>query len=309
MQGPPKKSESWQNFHRVSPTPGKFGLREWWAVLKEGVAESGRDNLGLAAAGVAFYAFLALVPLLLSAVLIYGLVVTPQGVAEHVAALSRMLPGSATSLVDDQLRSLVETSGSKKGLGLLLALAIALFSARNGAAALVTALGIAYNQEDHRSFLRRTALALLITLAGLAGLGMLTVATALLTALGDLFPGLAGAAPLVTLATYLVLLAATMAGAGALYRYGPDRAEPRWRMVSAGSVFSGVGILVLTLGFGFYVRNLGNYDAAYGSLGAVIVLLTWFYLSAYVLLLGAEFNAVVRARARWREARERSERT
>ncbi len=298
MQGQTDRTADSTKTGQPTPALSDLGAQDWWRILKDGFAEAGRDNLGLAAAGVAFYVFLALVPLLLSAVLIYGLVVTPQGVARHVAAMSQMMPGSATSLVEGQLQSLVEASQGKKGFGLALSLGFSLFSARNGAAALITALGIAYDQEDDRSFLRRTALAFLITLAGLAGLGVLALTTVVLTALGSLLPGLGASAMLYKVVTYAVLLAAGMAAAGALYRYGPNRAEPRWQWVSVGSAFAGVGLLVLTLGFGFYVQNFGNYDATYGSLGAVIVMLTWFDLSAYVLLLGAEFNAVARSHAR-----------
>src|SRR5690606_28522821 len=119
------------------PSLFELSLRDWSEVLSLGLGQAARDNLGLVAAGVAFYAFLALVPLLLAVVLIYGLVVEPATVARHVAAIAEMMPDTATAVIEDQLQSIVEGSGGDKGFGLVIALALALFSARNGATAVI----------------------------------------------------------------------------------------------------------------------------------------------------------------------------
>lgn len=267
-------------------------------MLVLGLKEAGRDNLGLAAAGVAFYTFLAMVPLLLSAVLIYGLAADTQTVASHVNAMASVLPATATEIVRGALESIVAGSSDKKGLGLAIALGFALFAARNGAAAVITALGIAYDREDDRGIVRRTLLALLLTLGGILGCAAVIGAVVLFAALEALVPGVGGSAAIYKVASYMGLLLAGMAAAGTLYRYGPDAAEPRWQWATPGSVSAALGWIALTAGFGFYVDNFGSYDATYGSLGAVIVLLTWMYLSAYVLLLGAEFNVAARQRAR-----------
>ena len=255
-------------------------------------AAAGRDNVSILAAGVAYYAFLAFVPLLAAAVLTYGLVVDPETVARHIAGLAESLPESAAELIGGQLQSVVETSAGKKGVGLLLAIAIALFGARNGAGAVVTAVGLAYGESDERSFVRSTLLALAITLGAIVA-GGLTVATlAVVAGLGALLPALGGVASLLIKAlTYLVLLAIGIGGAGLLYRYAPDMHKPGWHEVRRGAVFTGAGWVLLTVLFGLYVANFGNYNATYGSLGAVVVLLTWLYLSAYLLLFGAELNA------------------
>jgi membrane protein len=280
----------------ASPSVFALSLRDWKEVLVLAYKEAGRDNLGLAAAGVAFYAFLAIVPLLLSAVLIYGLAVDIQTVANHVAALASVLPAAGTEIIRGQLESIVSGSSNKKGLGLALALALALFAARNGAAAVITALGIAYDKEDDRGIVRLTLLALTLTLAGILGGAAVIGAVVLFAAMETLVPEIGESAVLYKVATYVGLLLAGMAAAGILYRYGPNRTEPRWQWATPGSAFAGVGWVALTVGFGFYVENFGNYDATYGSLSAVIVLLTWIYLSAYVLLLGAEINAAARRR-------------
>ena len=282
----------------VSPSPFELPASEWKPILVEAFREAGRDRLGLAAAGSAFYAFLAIVPLLLSAVLIYGLVADTNTVAEHVTALAKVLPPSATELIRSELESVVAGSKDKKGLGLAITLAFALFSARNAAAGIVAALGIAYDREERRSTARLMLLALALTLAGLLFGALVIGAVVGLAALRALMPEVAASAGLYQALTYIVLLIAGTAVAGALYRFGPNEAEARWRWITPGSAFTGLGWVLLTVGFGFYVENFGNYDATYGSLSAVIVLLTWMFLSAYVLLLGAEINAAARRGAK-----------
>ena len=252
----------------------------------------GEDNISILAAGVAYYAFLALVPLLAAAVLIYGLVADPETVARHIEALAGMLPESASDLIGEQLSSTVETSSGSKGLGLLLALALALFGARNGASSVVTAITMAYDQPSRRSFLRSNLLALVITLGALVGAGLVVVILGLTAALEDILPGLRGAGALLVKAlSYLVLLAAGVGGSAILYRQAPEGKKVEWRAVLPGALLAGIGWVVFTLAFGIYVANFGNYNATYGSLGAVIILLTWLYLAAYVLLFGAELNA------------------
>lgn len=254
----------------------------WFAALKLAGQEAGKDNAGLVSAGVAYYTFLAIVPLLAASVLVYGLVVDAETVARHAQAIAGALPQSAASLITDQLESVTETEAGKKGLGLLLALAVALFGARNGAGSVMLALDIAYDLEDRRSFLKRNLLALLITLGAILGFALVGGAVAA-TGLLDGFIG--------KLASYVVICGAGIGGALLLYRYAPDRNPPEWHHQLPGAVFFGVVWMVLTILFGIYVANFGNYNATYGSLGAVVVLLTWLYLTAYVLLIGAELNA------------------
>lgn len=272
--------------------PWAMSFADWKQALIRAWKEGGADNIGIVAAGVAFYAFLALVPMLAACVLIYGLVSEPATVEDHIGSLAQALPASAADLIGQQLHSAVQDSAGKKGLGLLIALGIALFSARNGAASVVTAMNIAYDEEETRGFVKLTLLALLITLCAIVGAILAVTAITALAALNDLIPDLSGAGVVMgRIATFALILLLGMAGAAAFYRYGPDRDEPRWQWITAGSLFAALGWMILTALFGFYVSNFGSYDATYGSLGAVVVLLTWFYLSAYVLLLGAEINA------------------
>ena len=135
-------------------------LKAWIAVARRSWSETSNDNVGLIAAGVAFYGFLALVPLLGATVLVYGLIADPSTVMRDMTQLTSVMPSDAAKLIGEQLMNVVTTSDGKKGLGLLLALALALFGARNGAGAVITALNIAYEEEEKRGFLRVNLLAI-----------------------------------------------------------------------------------------------------------------------------------------------------
>jgi membrane protein len=188
--------------------------------------------------------------------------------------------------------SVVQTSGGKKGLGLILALAIALFGARNAAGSVITALNIAYEEEESRGLIRVNLLALVIT-AGAVMLAIVAmIAIAAMGHLGKLFPHLPSALLLLgKVGSYALLIAGAAAAAATLYRYGPDRKEAKWIWITPGSVFAAGAWMLLTLGFGFYAANFGSYGKTYGSLATVVVLLTWMYLSAYILMFGGELNS------------------
>ena len=277
---------------RAAASPFTMPAAGWKEVFVRTWGEAGDDNVGLVAAGVAFYGFLALVPLLGAIVLSYGLIADPQTVVRNMQGLTSVMPGDAAKLVGEQLMNVVKTSGGKKGFGLLLALGLAVFGARSAAGSIVTALNIAYEEKEKRSFIVVNLLALGITAAGVLVAVLAVVAIAALGHLEALLPSAPGfVLVLGKLLSYVALALAGAAGAATLYRYGPSRTKPRWVWLTPGSVLAALLWLALTLGFGIYVASFGNYNATYGSLGAVVVLLTWLYLSSYVLLFGAELNS------------------
>jgi membrane protein len=279
---------------RGAERPSEMPAAGWKDIALRTWRESSKDNVGLVAAGVAFYGFLALVPLLGAIVITYGLVADPATVVEHAQAMTAVLPRDVAVLVGTQLMNVVETSGGKKGLGLLLALAVALWGARNAAASVVTALNIAYEEEETRGIVRTTMLALAMTAASVVLALLAGSAMTLLGYLHHLFPGTGPLAQaLWKTVTCLLLGGAAAAAAATLYRYGPARDKAKWRWLTPGSLFFAVAWVLLTLGFGYYAANFGNYGATYGSLSAIVVLLTWLYLSSYVLLFGAEFNSEI----------------
>ena len=277
---------------RSAASPAQIPFSGWRDVLIRTWREATQDNLSLIAAGVTFYAFLTIVPLLGSLVLVYGLVADPATVVRNMQGLTSVMPADAARLIGEQLMQVVQTAGSKKGFGLLVALGIALYGATKGMGAIVTAMNIAYDEEETRGFVKTTLLTLAMTFgAVLVGI----VAILAVSAMGAIERLLPTSTPFVHTAVTVALwlfAAALMSGAiAAVYRYAPARDKAQWKWLSAGSIFATLLIVAATLGFGFYVSNFGSYNATYGSLGAVIVLLTWLNLSAYILLFGAELNA------------------
>ncbi len=272
--------------------PAEVALTGWGRAFVRVYREAAKDNLGLISAGVAYYGFLTLIPALGALVLTYGLVTDPGEVATQMRAIVQHVPADAAKLIDDQLTGVVQTATGKKGLGLALALVLALYGAMKGAGAVVVALNVAYEVPEERSFIWTTLINAAVTvgavLVAIAGLAAGSVFAALGTAAAGLPPVVVMALKVVS---WLVTAAIAVTAVALLYRYAPNRREARWQWVTPGSLLTTAGFLVVTLGFGVYAKNFGHYGATYGSLGAVVVLLLWLYLSAYVLLIGAELNA------------------
>ncbi len=275
-----------------SDSPWRMPRAAWKQVLARTWTQVLNDNVSLAAAGVAFYGFTAMVPLLGVIVLSYGFVADPLSVIGHMARLTAVMPADAAKLIGDQLMNVVKTSSDKKGFGLVLALVVALYGVRSAAAAIITGLNIAYNEQEGRSFLKLALITLAATALSVLMVLLALTAIATLGHLEDLLPTLPRFAAVVSkVASYALLVFAGAAGAATLYRYGPDRVKARWIWITPGSLLAALVWLLLSILFGVYVADFGNYNATYGSLGAVVVFLTWLYLSSYVLLLGAELNA------------------
>lgn len=271
--------------------PTEIPRRGWIQVVKRAWKEAKSDQVPLLAAGVAFYSFLALFPAMIAAVMLYGLVRDPADVQRQVDELSATLPSDAASLLTTQLEALTTTSSSSLGLGLIISLVLALWSASGGVGNVMTAVNLAYDEEETRGFVKRKALALALTLGAIVfvvvAVGMVAVAPAV-------FDNLVGAGPLrwaLEAARWVGLLVAMSVALGVLYKLAPDRDAPKFRWVSIGSVVATVLWLVASLGFSLYVDNFGSYNKTYGALAGVVVLLLWLWLTMYVVLLGAEVNA------------------
>lgn len=273
-------------------TPLQLAARGWWQVLKRTYREAKADNLGLIAAGVAFYGFLAMVPTLAALVLLYGLAVTPQTLSAHMEVLTDFVPDDAAALIADQLRTAIAAGDAQSGLGLVLALGLALFGATKGTGAVMTAINIVYEEQETRGLVRVTVVRLGLTL-GLVVVALFVIGFATLAA--SVAQMAARWHPLMSATVtglYWVLMAAIVSAAIAvLYRLAPDRADARWSWVTPGALFSTAAVVVATVGFSLYSASIGKFDATYGALGAVVALLTWLYFSAYGVLIGAELNA------------------
>ena len=282
---------------RKADSPWTILRHDWKGVLGQTWTDSGTDNIGLIAAGTAFWGFASIAPLLGAIVLSYGLFATPEVVADNIRGLFGVLPRDAAKLIAEQLTNVVGTSGSKKGWALVLALALALYGGTQGASAIVTALNVAYEEKESRGIVKLYALAFAIT--GAAVLLAITGAVSLTAVafLGGLMPH----APdivrtVIGIVGYLALGMIVVSAAALLYRFGPDRKHAKWVWLTPGSFAATALWLGATAIFAFYVANFGSYGATYGSLGAVVVLQLWLWLSAYILLLGAELNSQLERR-------------
>ena len=271
----------------------------WRQVLVRTYKESGTDHVSIIAAGVAFYAFLAFVPLLGSLVLIYGLVAEPASVVAHMRALTGLMPADAAGIIGEQLMTVTTAASSKKGLGLLVALLLSLYGAMKGSGAILTALNIVYDVGEDRGFMKTTLISAGLTAGAVFGLLLAMLGVSLLGYVEHLLPF---SSPLVhnllKVAFWIVAAVAISLLIALIYRYAPNHPKPKWQWLTPGSIAATVLWIAATLGFGLYVANFGNYNATYGSLGAVVVFLTWLYLSAYILLMGGELNAELEKQTR-----------
>jgi len=276
---------------RDAGRPTEIPSAGWRDVLTRTRKEIKDDRATLLAAGVAFYGLLALVPGMAALVSIYGLFATPDRIVDQVGRWLGAAPEEARNLITAQLQSVTSSSGGAVSLTLIVSIVLALWSASSGMSHLIEAVDMAYDEDETRTFVKRRGLALAFTLGAilfiLFAVGVIAVLPALL--------GKAGlGAPvriLLGVVRWVVLLVGMMLALSLLYRYGPDRDEPKWSWASPGAIVATLLWLVGSGLFALYANNFGKYNETYGSLGAVVVLMLWLWLTALCVIGGAELNA------------------
>lgn len=272
-------------------SPAQIPGRGWKAIAKRGWKEAKTDQVPLLAAGVAFFGFLAIFPALIATVLLYGLIVSPETAQQQVADIGAALPSDAKSVITDQLTTLTSASSSALNIGFVIAILTALWSASGGIGNLVSAVNVAYDEDESRGFVKRKLLALGLTLGAIVFLVVVVTLVAVAPAALD---SLVASGPLRWLleAVRWVLLVLLFSSALAvLYRVSPDRDAPKMRWVSVGAAVATLLWIIASVGFSLYVDNFSSYGKTYGALAGVVVLLLWLWISAYAVLLGAEINA------------------
>lgn len=276
---------------RAAMRPRQFTRAEWKQILKRSWKAVSTDNLSLVAAGVAFYAMLALFPGIAAVVTLYGFVSDPSVIQQHLATMDDVLPPSAYDIIEGQVSKVASAGRTTLGFATLISLAVALWSSRAGVGAMITGLNIVYNEEDKRGFVKSLLVALVLT-AMMLFVGLLAVAVVIVAPiLLDLLPLGPVGTWIAAVLRWPVIVVAVILGIGALYRWAPSRKDARVSWLSWGAAFATVVWLAASMGFSFYVANFGSYNETYGSLSAVVVLLMWFYISAFIVLFGAELNA------------------
>jgi membrane protein len=268
-------------------------LRGWADILRRTWEDIGRKDLSLVAAGVTYYLLLALFPALAALVSIYGLVENPAGITTNVQSLSGILPPSIVNLASHELRKLVSASSGSLGLGAIIGIVIALFSSLRGMTGMMAALNIAYGQPERRGWIKFYATALLLTILIIAS-GL--VALVLVAGLPALLSGSEARVParwVSLIVEWPLLIVFVAVVVSVIYRYGPAGSKPQWKWASLGITTATILWLIGSILFSVYVYNFGSYNQTYGSLGLPLVLLTWVWLSVFVVLFGAEINGEV----------------
>lgn len=276
---------------REATRPAHIPLRGWKDVALRTKRQMKADDVPLLAAGVGFFALLALVPTLVALVSVYGLVADPDQIQRNVDDLLAAAPREVRDLVTSQLSSIIHSSPSGLKLALIAGLAVALWSASSGIVHLMGAVTLVYDEEETRGFVRLRGLALMLTVAAVllaaAVVAVLLVLPASMASTGGEGVGRA----LILVLRWPLLALIGLAALAVLYRVGPDRDAARWHWVSPGSLVAVVVWVVASLGFSLYTSMFGHYNETYGALGAVVVLMLWLYISAYAVIAGAELNA------------------
>lgn len=276
---------------RMADSPKEIPKRGWRDVLLRVKQQIGEDNVSLTAAGVAYGWLLAIFPLLGSVTAIYGLLADPGEVQRQVEHLFGLLSTSVVEALHDQLTKLTQKSDATLGFGAFFGILFSLWSANSGTKAMITALNIVYSEKEKRGFLKLNLLSLSLTV-GLVVAGVASLLVMVGLPLIFRFIGMEDTVrTILNIARWPLLALGFMMALAFLYRYAPSREKPKWQWVTWGSALATV-LWVLASGlFAFYVANFANYDETYGSLGAVIILMMWFYITAFIILLGAELNA------------------
>jgi membrane protein len=274
---------------RGADTPQEIPAKGWKDIAKRTLKEVKADQVPLLAAGVAFYVLLALFPAIIAGVSIYGLVADPQTVRDQINQLAQSLSPETAKLIGQQIQQVTSSAGGALGLATVIGILTALWSASSGMKALITGVNLAYDETEGRKFVKLRGLALVLTLGAMV---VLAVALALIVG----FPAVPDSWPTVlqwtaAILRFVLLAVLLMASLAALYRYAPDRDKPKWSWSSPGSVVATVLWVLASVGFSIYVNAFGNYNKTYGALAGIIILMFWLYLTAFVVLVGAELNA------------------
>lgn len=277
--------------HSQAVVPWQFGMADWKAILARVAKGIGQNYLSLIASGVAFYAMLALFPMIGALGAVYGLFADPADIERQLAPLRGIAPPDVMQIIEEQVAKVAGAPSEALSFGAALGTLFAVWSAKAATSAAVKGCNIVYEEDDRRGFVASIFMGYVLTFALLCvsavALGVLVAAPAVLKYVSMGFQ----TERLIVLVRWPIGLATMAIAIGMVYRFGPARSQPRIAWITPGAVIAAVLWLLVSLLFTFYVANFANYNETYGSLGAVIGLLMWFYLSAFVVLLGCQLNA------------------
>jgi membrane protein len=276
---------------RSADTPSEIPAQGWKDILLRVYHGISEDRILLVAAGVTFYLLLSIFPGIAALFSIYGLFANPADIAGHLDALANVAPGGAIDLLREDMTRLASNGGTTLGVGFLVSLAVSLWTTNSGVSAIFDALNIVYEEKEKRGLIRFYMTTLTFTLASIVFILLAIAVVVLLPVVLNFIPLPGGTDRLVEIARWPILFVLTALALAALYRYGPSRAEARWRWITWGSAFATVVWIAASVLFSWYVASFGSYNKTYGSLGAIIGFMTWIWITIIVVLVGAKLDA------------------
>jgi membrane protein len=278
---------------RFSRHPFQIPWNGWKDILWRSYVRTGEDRLLATAAGVVFFGLLAVFPAITALVSCYGLFANPSTIGANLQTLALMLPEGSFQIVQDQIARVLMKGNTALGATFLFGLALAIWSANAGVKAVIDALNVVYEEREKRGFVRLNLLSLAFTTGGIAAL-LLMVSAVVAVPLALDHVGLAPhSQAIISLMRWPLLLAILLIALALLYRFGPSRRPARWQWLSVGTLAAALLWIAGSSLLSWYLSNFGNYSATYGSLGAAIGLMIWMWMSAIIVLCGAELNSEI----------------
>lgn len=287
----PAETSSDDKRGRQASNPTEIAWRGWWAIGRRVIKNVNRHDISLLAAGVALFIMLSIFPALNIAVSLYALFSSPENIISQMEPLRQLLPEEAFELVMEQLTGLAEAGGASLNLTLIVSLILWFWVSRKGAMALIKACNIIYQEQEKRPFWGLLLMSLLFTVVGIVGFVGLALLAILVPIVLGLLPLGETVESLLRILRWPILALIFIFVLQCVYRFAPNRKNAKWRWVTVGAFIATLLWIAASIGFTVYVQNFSNYNETYGAIGSVIILILWFYISAFVVLLGAEINA------------------
>ena len=275
---------------RTARKPWQIPLKGWLDVLMRVKGEIGKDHISLIAAGCAFYGLLAVFPGIAAAISLWGLFSSPTEIVDQIDGFTRALPAEAADIVHQQAS---DAAAADQGalVTAILGIALGIFSASKGIKSLTEGLNIVYDETDERGFVKKTILNLGLTLGAILGLVAAAFLVVAVPVILDAVGIGSGGRAVATIVQWLVLIAGAAGAFAVLYELAPERDDARWEWLTPGGFLAVLLWIVGSFLFSLYVANFASYNATYGALGGVVILLMWLWMTCLVILLGAEVNA------------------
>ena len=275
---------------RRATSPLSMTRHGWWSILCRVYFSTQRHHIGMMASSIAFYGLLSLFPAIAALISIWGLYADPAQVQQQLVVLDEFIPHEAASIIEHQATVVTASANSGLNLAAIGSLLFTLYSASKSMQSFTEGLNIIYGEKEQRPFLMQLLLNVLMTLGMILLAIFMLFSVAILPAIMNFIPFADTLTTSLYYLRWIVMLCIITLGIAVLYRFGPNRHAPRWEWLSVGTIASTLLWILGSVGFSLYVSHFSSYNSTYGSIGAVVILLMWLWLSAYIILLGASIN-------------------